>query len=326
MTHSLVVVDDHAGLPSVPSTEVLTAARGLGGAVDAVWLGAAAPGPEALDVLGSYGARTVYVPELGGLTPDVAAVAAEAVLAVVGQADGPDAVLLVSTFAGKEIAARLAVGLGSGAVVDAVGVERADDGSLAARKVVFAGTWESVCTVTRGVPVVALKPASVEARPVTEAVAPAVVDVPVAFSPAARGVRVVERTEHAGGGRVPLSEAKVVVAGGRGVEGDFSAVEELADLLGAAVGATRVATDEGWIGHHAQIGQTGVTIAPRVYIGVGVSGAVHHTAGMQAAETIIAVNTDPEAPIFEMADFGVVGDVADVLPQAIAELRRLRQG
>jgi electron transfer flavoprotein alpha subunit len=134
-------------------------------------------------------------------------------------------------------------------------------------------------------------------------------------------VRLVERTERPASGRPDLASAHVVVAGGRGTEGDFSAVEELADVLGAAVGATRVATDEGWIGHDAQIGQTGVTVSPRLYIGAGISGAVHHRGGMQASGTIVAVNSDPDAPIFEIADFGVVGDLFQVLPQAAAELR-----
>ena len=121
-----------------------------------------------------------------------------------------------------------------------------------------------------------------------------------------------------------LGSASIVVVGGRGTEGDFSVVEELADVLGGAVGATRVATDEGWIGHDAQIGQTGVTIAPRLYVGVGVSGAVHHRGGMQASGTIVAVNSDPDAPIFEIADFGVIGDLFTVVPQAAAEIRRLK--
>ncbi|MEE6273346.1 electron transfer flavoprotein subunit alpha/FixB family protein [Georgenia wangjunii] len=322
----LVVVDHHDGAPSVPSTEVLTLARRLAGGagVEAVWLGAEAPGEPARAELARFGARVVHVPDLEGLSAQVAAVAAEAVLAVALPA-APAAILLVSTFAGKEVAARLAVGLGSGAVVDAVGVDVAADGTLAARKSVFAGTWETACAVTRGVPVIALKPTSVEAEPTADAGAAEVRPLAVAFSPTARAVRVLERTAHASGGRVPLSEAKTVVVGGRGTDGDFSGVEELADLLGAAVGATRVATDEGWIEHSAQVGQTGVTISPRLYIGIGVSGAVHHTAGMQASQTIVAVNSDPEAPIFEMADFGVVGDIEDVLPQAIAELKRLRQ-
>ncbi|MFH5824051.1 electron transfer flavoprotein subunit alpha/FixB family protein [Georgenia sp. AZ-5] len=315
----LVVVDHSGGALTAPSAEVLTLARTLtDGAVAAVAL---TPEPD-LAALGRYGAQEVYVPGLGGLSADVAAVAAEAVLAVVERTD-PAAVLLVSGFAGKERAARLAVALASGAVVDATGVEVTDDGTLAVAKTVLQGTWATTCAVTRGLPIIAVKPTSVEAVADDDAATPAVVDVPVDLSSAARAVRVVSRTEHPRG-RAPLSEAKAVVVGGRGVEGDFSLVEELAEEIGAAVGATRVATDEGWIDHSAQIGQTGVTIAPRLYIGAGVSGAIHHTAGMQAAEVVVAINNDPEAPIFEMADLGIVGDVTEVLPQAIAELRRLK--
>jgi electron transfer flavoprotein alpha subunit len=312
----LVVVDHVDGALTAPSAEVLTLARSLtAGPVSAVAL--EAPDTAAL---GRHGASTVYVPALDGLSPTVSAVAAEAVLAAVRQAD-PAAVLLVSSFAGKELSARLAVALDSGAVVDATGVT-VDGGALVASKVVLQGTWETTCEVTRGVPVIAVKPTVVEAAAVDGA-EPEVVAVPVEFSDAARAVRVLSRTEHPRG-RAPLGEARAVVVGGRGVEGDFSLVTELADELGAAVGATRVATDEGWIEHAAQVGQTGVTISPRLYIGVGVSGAIHHTAGMQAAQTVVAVNSDPEAPIFEMADLGIVGDLNDVLPQAIAELRRLK--
>lgn len=317
----LVVVDHVGGALTSPSTEVLTLARTLAGPAGIAAV-ALTDAPD-LAALARYGASAVYVPELGDLAPEVAAVAAEAVLAVVAQV-APAAVLLVSTFAGKEVAARLAVALASGAVVDATGVEVTDEGTLAASKTVLQGTWETTCAVTRGVPVVAVKPAAVAAAEAP--VDAAVVRVPVGFSAGARAVRVLSRTEHPRGGRTPLAEAKIVVVGGRGVDGDFTLVEELADELGGAVGATRVATDEGWIEHSAQVGQTGVTISPRLYIGAGVSGAVHHTAGMQSAETIVAINSDPEAPIFEMADLGVVGEVGDVLPQAIAELRRLRQG
>jgi electron transfer flavoprotein alpha subunit len=151
-----------------------------------------------------------------------------------------------------------------------------------------------------------------------------VVDVAPAVSARAHAGTVVERTERPASGRPELGEAEVVIAGGRGTDGDFGPLEELADLLGAGIGATRVATDEGWIDRGAQIGQTGVTVAPRLYIGAGVSGAVHHRGGMQSAGTIVAVNSDPEAPIFEIADFGIVGDLFAVLPQLSAELRALR--
>jgi electron transfer flavoprotein alpha subunit len=137
-------------------------------------------------------------------------------------------------------------------------------------------------------------------------------------------VEVVERTPVAPSDRPDLASADTVVVGGRGTEGDFGPPEELAHVLGAAVGATRVATDEGWIGHEAQIGQTGVTVSPRLYIGAGVSGAVHHRGGMQASGTIVAINPDPEAPIFEIADYGIVGDLFTVVPALTVELRRLR--
>ncbi|WP_454778310.1 electron transfer flavoprotein subunit alpha/FixB family protein [Georgenia muralis] len=322
LTGTVLVVVDHAGgALTGPSAEVLTLARGLTtGNVDAVAL--AEPDTTALARLG---VATVHVPDLGPLAPEIAPVAAEAVLAVVA-AVRPEAVLLVSSFAGKEVAARLAVALGSGAVVDATAVSVDGGGRLLASRSVLQGTWETSCAVRRGLPVVAVKPTAVEAADAPVPGPATVSAVPVTFSAVARAVRVVSRTAHPGGSRAPLGEAKVVVVGGRGVEGDFSLVEQLADEIGGAVGATRVATDEGWIDHSAQVGQTGVTISPRLYVGLGVSGAIHHTAGMQTAETIVVVNNDPEAPIFEIADLGVVGDLTEVVPQAVAELRRLRQG
>lgn len=320
----LVVVDHHEGALTSPSTEALTAARTLaaGAPVAAVWLGEQGPGDAARAELGRFGVSTVHVPELGGLAPQLAAVATEAVAAVVA-ATSPQAVLLVSTYGGKELAAGLAVALGTGAVVDADRVERRAEG-VAAGKTVLGASWETVCAVTGPLPVVALRPTAVDAAPAPAAGEPEVVGVPVTFTGRARAVAVVERTEHPSTGQVPLAEAQTVVVGGRGTGGDFTAVEELAELLGGAVGATRDVTDEGWREHSAQVGQTGVTVAPKLYIGVGVSGAVHHTVGMQAAQTVVAVNVDPEAPIFELADFGVVGAAEDVLPQAIEAIRAHR--
>ncbi|WP_454925597.1 electron transfer flavoprotein subunit alpha/FixB family protein, partial [Actinomyces gerencseriae] len=147
-------------------------------------------------------------------------------------------------------------------------------------------------------------------------------DVPLSAEAAA--VRLVSRERAAATAGPDLAGARTVVVGGRGVDGDFDLVRSLADSLGAAVGATRVACDEGWVERSAQIGQTGETISPRLYIGLGVSGAVHHTSGIQGAGTIVAVCDDSEAPIFEMADFGVVGDVTEVVPQLVSELARLR--
>ena len=154
--------------------------------------------------------------------------------------------------------------------------------------------------------------------------ASAVVPHTVTVDDGVRRVTVAEHTERAASTRPDLGAAHVVVVGGRGTNGDFAPLEELADLLGGAVGATRVATDEGWIDHEAQIGQTGVTVAPQLYIGAGVSGAVHHRGGMQSAGTIVAINNDPEAPMMTKATYAVVGDMHEVVPAINEEIRRRR--
>ncbi|WP_182111629.1 MULTISPECIES: electron transfer flavoprotein subunit alpha/FixB family protein [unclassified Actinotalea] len=317
----LVVVDHHDDAPRSSAYELLTVARTLG-PVEAVWFGAA---PEAaVDRLGAWGVARVHaVPAAADLLPPERG---EALAAVVEAVAGPGAstVLLASTFENKETAARLALATGAGLMVDAAALEAGPDGRVVAVQQAFAATWTLRACTTTPRAVVALKPNAVAAvAPDGAPTQPEVLthDVVPAAGPVAR---LVERTPRPASDRPDLGEAQVVVVGGRGTEGDFSAVEELADVLGGAVGATRVATDEGWIGHEAQIGQTGVTITPRLYIGAGVSGAVHHRGGMQASGTIVAVNSDPESPIFEIADFGVVGDLFTVLPQAAAEIRRIR--
>ena len=206
--------------------------------------------------------------------------------------------------------------------MDASGVEVVD-ARVVATKTVLAGTWTTRCAVRTSLAVVAVKANSTQPEPAAVPTVPIVETRTVTVDAGAPLAVVVEHTERAGSDRPALGEAQVVIVGGRGTNGDFTPLEELADLLGAAVGATRVATDEGWIDRDAQIGQTGVTVAPKLYVGAGVSGAVHHRGGMQASGTIVAVNSDPEAPIFEIADLGIVGDLFSVLPQASAELRRL---
>jgi electron transfer flavoprotein alpha subunit len=325
----LVLLDHHVvdGAPRLrpPVLELLTLARRLasetGAAVHAV---AVQPGlvEAAAADLGRYGVARVHDVDLPGADPHLTPVAAEALAAVV-RTDDASAVLMASTFENKEIAARLAVLTGAGVVSDATDVTR-EDGVVVVSKTVFAGTWNTRCAITAPLAVVLVKANAVPAEPVDEPITPVVEPHRVDVSPSALRATLVRRTERAASGRPELAEAQTVVAGGRGTDGDFSAVEELADVLGGAVGATRVATDEGWIGHDAQIGQTGVTISPKLYIGAGISGAVHHRGGMQASGTIVAVNTDPESPIFEIADFGVVGDLFTVLPQAAQEIRRLR--
>ena len=326
----VVVLLDHHTVDGVarvrpPVLELLTLARGLAAETGVPVHGVALePGlvPAAVEEAARYGVAVVHDVRLGDADPHLTPVAGEALAAVVG-ATGASAVLLPSTFENKEAAARLAVLTGAGVVSDAVGVTR-EDGVVVVSKTVFAGTWSTRCAITTPLAVVLVKANSVPAEPVEAPTEPEVRVHEVAISAGARGATLVRRTERAPSGRPELAEAQTVVAGGRGTDGDFGPVEELADVLGGAVGATRVATDEGWIGHEAQIGQTGVTISPRLYVGAGISGAVHHRGGMQASGTIVAVNTDPESPIFEIADFGIVGDLFTVLPQAAAEIRRLR--
>jgi electron transfer flavoprotein alpha subunit len=319
-SRTVLVLVDHTddGTPRPAASELLGLGRRLG-TLHAVWLGAEAPAA-VLETAARFGVEQVHAVATDAnarLTP-VAAEALAAVLAAV--ADGPALVLVTSTFENKEVLARLGVLTGAGAVVDATSLVE-EDGRLVATKSVFAATWTTRCAVRTDLALVAAKPNAAPVEPAPTPTTPVVVPHTVAVGD--HRVQVVERTERAASGRPDLASAQVVVVGGRGTEGDFGPLEELADVLGGAVGATRVATDEGWIDRDAQIGQTGVTVSPRLYIGAGVSGAVHHRGGMQSSGTIVAVNDDPEAPIFEIADLGIVGDLRTVIPQATAELRRL---
>jgi len=324
VTGPVLVLLDHApgGAPRPPVLELLTAARGLG-AVHGAWIADGSdPDARTLELLGTYGVETVHRVDVGDADVHLTPVVAQGLTALV-QGTGASVLLLTSSFENKEVAARVGLATGAGVVVDVSAVEVAD-GQVVAAKTVFAGTWNTQCAVRTPLAVIALKAGSVQAETATEPTATTVVVHAVAVDDGPRRVRVTEHTERAASTRPDLGAAQVVVVGGRGTNGDFALLEELADVLGGAVGATRVATDEGWIGHDAQIGQTGVTVAPQLYIGAGVSGAVHHRGGMQSAGTIVAINNDPEAPIFEIADFGVVGDLFAVLPQMTAELRRLK--
>ncbi len=316
----LVVVKQHDGAPRASTLELLTAARALG-EPHAVWLGDA-PGADALDALGRHGAVVVHavpLPTAEAGLPDAVAGALQVLVATTGA----DAVLLASGFEAKEVAARLALATGAALMVDASGVGRGDDGRVVTTEQAFAASWTLRSTAVVDRAVVTVRPHAVRAVPVAAPVVPELRPAPAAQEGDAR-VRVVERTPRRASDRPDVGEAQAVVVGGRGTQGDFSAVEDLADALGAAVGATRDVTDEGWMSHDVMVGQTGQTISPRLYVGAGVSGAIHHRGGMQASGTIVAVDIDPDAPIFEFADFGVVGDLFEVLPQAAAEIRRLR--
>jgi electron transfer flavoprotein alpha subunit len=298
--------------------ELLTAARRLG-SPSVVWTG---PGVEAGQArLAEYGAEKVYVAGSPDFAAYVAAPAAELLAQLVSRVS-PAAVLVAGTTEGKEIAGRLAVKTGSGVLTDAVNVTAGDDGAPVAEQPNFGGAITVHSTVRAGTPVIAVRPNAV--TPEASPGAAAVEAVSFAASDAARGAAVTERVTAAKGERPELTEAQIVVSGGRGTgsEDGFKIIEKLADALGAAVGASRAVTDAGWYPHAFQVGQTGKTVSPQLYLAVGISGAIQHRAGMQTSKTIVAVNKDPEAPIFEIADFGVVGDLFTVLPQLLDEIAK----
>ena len=321
----LVDLETAESAPTGPSLELLTAARGLTGG-DVIALALQPLGEPARAALAGAGATRLLTADLGE-SAHLPATAADAVVAAVGTVQ-PAAVLVVSDYRGKELAGRAAVMLDSACVSDATALEAGgagDDSVLCASKLVLSGSWSTTASVgsAGSAPIIAVRPGIAEVSAADGAPLTAEpLEVPV--SAEATAVRLVSREATSVASGPALTEARTVVVGGRGVDGDFDLVRSLAEPLGAAVGATRVACDEGWIERSAQIGQTGETISPRLYIGLGVSGAIHHTSGIQGAGTIVAVCDDSEAPIFEMADFGVVGDVADVVPQLVDELARLR--
>ncbi len=312
MTEVLVLVDHRDGVVSKGTLEALTKARELGEPV-AVLCGGGID--VARTALAEYGAATVCLAGDEALDRHPVAPVVSVLADLVVQR-APRAVLVVATPEGKEIAGRLAVRLGSGVLTDVVGI----GADLVCEQLIFGGSTSVRSAVTRGTPVIALRPNSWTAQPAPAS--PAELVVTVSLAPTDTLATVVDRVREPAGERPDLADASVVVAGGRGVGGPdgFALVEALADRLGAAVGASRAATDADWCSHAYQVGQTGRTVSPELYLAVGISGAIQHLAGMQTAKTVVVINKDREAPIFALADFGIVGDVFDVLPQLIAEL------
>lgn len=314
MAEVLVLVDHVDGTVKKVTLELLTLARTLG-EPSAVFIGDGAD--TALPTLAEYGAVNVYVADAAELTAHPVAPIAE----VLGQlvADkSPAAVLIPSSADGKEAAGRLAVALNSGVITDAVGI----DADLTATQSIFGGGVIVKAKVGSGTPIITVRPNST--APEAAAAAGTRSDVTVTLSEAATKASTTNRVAEQKGARPELAEAAVVVSGGRGVAGPegFEVIEKLADSLGGAVGASRAATDAGWYPHQYQVGQTGKTVSPQLYIANGISGAIQHRAGMQTSKTIVVVNKDPEAPIFELADYGVVGDLFAVVPQLTEEVAK----
>jgi electron transfer flavoprotein alpha subunit len=296
--------------------ELLTAARELGEPA-AVVIGASGTAAAVAGPLAEYGAGKVYVVEGEAFADQLVGPAAQALAAVVAQAT-PVAVLLSASATNKEIGARLALKIGSGVLTDAVAV--AADGS--ATQSIFGGSFTVRSRVSAGVPIVTVRPNSVDPLPQTGAAEQ--IPVAVTLSDQATAATVTDRVVEAHDARPALADASVVVSAGRGIgkAENLEIVEKLADSLGAAVGASRAVVDAGWAPHQMQVGQTGVTVSPQLYVAVGISGAIQHRAGMQSSKTIVAINKDAEAPIFELADLGVIGDLFSVAPRLTEELTK----
>ncbi|MGV1003954.1 MAG: electron transfer flavoprotein subunit alpha/FixB family protein [Candidatus Nanopelagicales bacterium] len=312
MSEVLVLVEHADGQAKKVTLELLALALKLG-EPSAVVI-AADLGEMAADLAG-HGTAKIYHAADPALADTVVAGKVAVLAELVGSAT-PAAVLVASTAEGKEIAGRLAVRIDAGVITDAVDVS--PEG--VATQSVFGGATTVQSRVVKGTAVITVR--SNSAVPVELPGAGAVLPVTVT-APEVPAARVIERVVAARAARPELTEAAIVVSGGRGcgsAEG-FKVVEELADALGGAVGASRAVTDSGWYPHQFQVGQTGKTVSPQVYIALGISGAIQHRAGMQTAKYVVVVNKDPEAPLFELADFGVVGDLFDVVPQLTAAVQ-----
>ncbi|MFN8546708.1 MAG: electron transfer flavoprotein subunit alpha/FixB family protein [Candidatus Eisenbacteria bacterium] len=320
MSGILVFAEQREGKLKRSVLECLTLARALGAsAPDAILLGAgvASLAPE----LGRFGAEHVHLCDDGSLAhPQTEAYLEQ--LAVACHGSLPDLVLFAATAMGRDLAPRLAARLGATFVGECLSFERKGNGWVA-RKSMYGGKAVATLAVSGSGPVVAtVKPGATAAA--ESPGAGTVVGLPLASVQLRAKIVSVTR---GGGDTVDLAEADAVVAGGRGLKAaeHFHLIEELAGTLGAAVGASRAIVDAGWVPHHTQVGQTGVTVSPKLYIACGISGAIQHLAGMRSSGCIVAINKDAEAPIFKAADYGLVGDVFEILPLLTAELRKVKE-
>ena len=308
---TVLILADFSGDHATKTTAELATAAARIGSVSAVVLAPAGKGAALAATVNQGPISNVIVIESNDFASHGVAAVADALAGVVKD-KSPAALLIASHAFGKEVAARVAVLTESGIITDAVDVSA----DATATQLVFGGSTTVHSQVSQGTPIITVRPNSIDAD--VSAASPAIENVTAAISDVAKKATISSSQPPVKGGRPELTEANIVVSGGRGTDGNFTAVEAFADLLGAAVGASRAATDAGWYPHSHQVGQTGKTVSPQLYVACGISGAIQHRAGMQTSKTIVVVNKDPEAPLFDIADFGVIGDLFNVLPQATA--------
>jgi len=318
MAGILVFVEQRNGVIRQASLQAISEAhRQSGGDVAAVLAGSGIGGAAA--GLGAYGAAKVFVADDPNLALYSSEGYGEAVVKAV-ESSAPDAVFFAGTAMGRDLAPRVAAALGVGALADVVALEK-EGGEFVARRPVYSGkAFATVDSAGNKPQVISLRPNVFAAEETGGSAEVVALD---GLSLAIRAV--VKELVDTGGGEIDVAEADIIVSGGRGLKGpeNFALIRELAEALGGAVGASRAAVDAGWIAHKHQVGQTGKVVSPSLYIAAGISGAIQHLAGMSSSKVIVAINKDPDAPIFKIADYGIVGDLFNVIPPMVEEVKKL---